>query len=69
MVNDIYKKEKLSPTVHKIRTKYGQNIVLTSSTVKRVIEKLRKTGSIGDAKHIVRPKTDKKYIKNNNFHS
>ncbi|GFT07565.1 52 kDa repressor of the inhibitor of the protein kinase, partial [Nephila pilipes] len=37
--------------------KYGWNSDLTSSPVKRVIEKSRQTGSIGDAKNTGHPKT------------
>lgn len=49
--------ESLAATVRKFRTKYGRNIDLSSSTVKRLIAKFRNTGSIGDAKHTGRPKT------------
>ena len=49
--------ESLAATVRKFSIKYGRNIDLTSSTVKRVIGKFRETGSIGDAKHTGRPKT------------
>ncbi|GFT69960.1 hypothetical protein NPIL_525631 [Nephila pilipes] len=44
--------ECLAATVGNFRTKYGWNSDLTSSTVKKVIEKVRQTGSVGDAKHI-----------------
>ncbi|CAG9836245.1 unnamed protein product [Diabrotica balteata] len=40
--------ESLAVRVKKFRTNYGRNFNLTSATVKRVIEKLRKTGSIAD---------------------
>jgi len=49
--------ENLAATLRKIYTKYGRNSVLTSSTVKRLIEKFREVGSVGDAKHTGRPKT------------
>lgn len=43
-----------------VQNTYGRNVHLTSSTVKRVIEKFRKTGSTdGDAKHFGRPKTNR----------
>jgi len=44
-------------TVRKFYTKYSRNSILTLSTVKRLIEKFRNFGSIGDAKHTGRPKT------------
>ena len=39
--------ESLAAAVRKFHTKYGRNSVLTSSTVKRLIEKFRETGSVG----------------------
>ena len=47
----------LAATVQKFYTKYGRNSILTSSTVKRLIEKFREVGSVGEAKHTDRPKT------------
>jgi len=49
--------ENLAATVRTFYAKYGRNSVLTSSTVKRLIEKFREVGSVGDAKHTGRPKT------------
>ena len=49
--------ENLAATVRKFYTKYGRNSVLTSSTVKRLIEKFREVGSVRDVKHTGRPKT------------
>ena len=43
--------EGLAVTVHNFRTKYGQNSDLTPSTVKRLIQKFRETGSISDLRH------------------
>ena len=44
--------ESLAAAVRKFHTKYGRNsVLLTSLTVKRLIEKFRETGSVGDAKH------------------
>ena len=53
----------LAAAVRKFRTKYGRNSVLTSSTVKRLIEKFRETGSVGDLKHTGRPKTSRSHVK------
>ncbi|GFS88335.1 52 kDa repressor of the inhibitor of the protein kinase [Nephila pilipes] len=52
----------LVATVRKFCFKYGRNSDLTSSVVKRVIEKFRQTGSIGDAKHTGRPKTNRSNV-------
>ena len=49
--------ENLAATVRKFYTKYGQNSVLTLSTLKRLIEKFREIGLVGDAKHTGLPKT------------
>ena len=54
--------ESLAAAVRKFHTKYGRNSVLTSSTVKRLIEKFRETGSVGDAKHTGRPKTSRSNV-------
>lgn len=54
--------ECLAAVVRKFHTKYGRNSVLTSSTVKRLIEKFRETGSVGDAKHTGRPKTSRSNV-------
>ncbi|GFT56051.1 52 kDa repressor of the inhibitor of the protein kinase [Nephila pilipes] len=54
--------ESLVTIVRKSRTKYGQDSYLTSSLVKRVIEKLRQTGSIGDAKPSGRPKASRSTV-------
>jgi len=43
--------ESLAAAVRKFDKEYGRNGVLTSSTVKRLIEKFRETGSVGDVKH------------------
>lgn len=60
IVEEYFKnKVTLVATVRTFRTKYGRNIDLTSSTVKRLIEKFKKTGSTGDAKHTGRPKTSR----------
>lgn len=51
--------ETSAATVCKFCTKYVWNIDLTSLTVKGVVEKFRKTGSIDDAKHAGRPITSR----------
>ena len=51
--------EGLAATVRNFRTKYGRNSDLTSLTVKRLIKKFRKTGSISDLKHSGRPSTSR----------
>ncbi|CAH2099545.1 unnamed protein product [Euphydryas editha] len=50
--------ESLATVVQKLHIKYGRNSVLISSTVKRLIEKFRETGSVGDTKYSGRPKTN-----------
>ena len=42
--------ESLAAAVRKFHTKYGRNSVLTSSTVKRLIEKFMENEFVGDAK-------------------
>ncbi|GFS44631.1 52 kDa repressor of the inhibitor of the protein kinase [Nephila pilipes] len=52
----------ISTRVRKFRAKYGWNSDLTSSTVKRVIEKFKQTGLIDDAKHTGHPKTNRSNV-------
>ena len=52
----------MGATVRKFCTKHGRNSNVTSSTVKRVIQKCRHTGSIGNAKHGGRPKTNRSNV-------
>ena len=49
--------ESLAAAVWKFYTKYGKNSVLTSSTVRRLIEKFVETESVEDAQHTSRPKS------------
>lgn len=51
--------ECLTAAARKYHTKYDQNSVLISSTVKKLIEKFLKTGSVEDAKHTGCPKTSR----------
>lgn len=50
--------------IRKFYTKYGRKSVVTSSTVKRLIEKFRKTGSVGVTKHTRRPKPSRSNANN-----
>ncbi|CAK9813004.1 hypothetical protein ANTPLA_LOCUS7629 [Anthophora plagiata] len=51
--------EGLAATVCNLRTKYGRNSDVTSSTVKRLINKFRETGSISDLRHSGCPLTSR----------
>ena len=51
--------ESLATAIRKFYTKYDKNSGLTSSTVKKLIEKFVEIGSVGDAKHTDRPKTSR----------
>lgn len=51
--------ESLAGTVRKFRAKYGRNINLSSSTVKRLVAKFRESGSINDVHSTGRPKTSR----------
>lgn len=41
-------------TIRKVRSNFGRNKVPNPSTVKRIIEKFERTGSVSDAKHTTR---------------
>lgn len=60
MIEQFFKNnESFAATFRNYFTEFGRNSVLSSSTVKRVIEKFRDTGSISDLKHSGRPSTSR----------
>lgn len=50
-MSNIHEKEGLATTVHGVLSKYGRNSDIISSTVKRLIKKLRDTGPSSDIRY------------------